>query len=191
MVFARTSKAAARLGEQIRNRTVKKTYYAVLRGDVPESSGRLVNTVIKDKGANMVKVLPAEDQNAGNVAVLDFIKRECLEGHTLVEIDLITGRPHQIRAQFAYRGYPVLGDRKYGRPAPNDSRFSNPAPSCFIAGGSDLRENEIKWPALWAYKIEFDHPVSKERMSLVANAPEYPPWDRFALTRRNQGNLLR
>ena len=174
MVFGRTSKAASRLSEQIRNRTFKKTYYAVLRGELPEDSGLLRNIIIKDHRVNTVKTLPYEDLRGGKgsnvnggggasvnedvgVAELEFRKVDVVDNMTLVIINLVTGRPHQIRAQFSYHGYPVLGDRKY----------------------KGYARTDISGPALWAHRIEFNHPVTKGIMTIKADMPDRYPWTLF------------
>jgi len=129
MVFARTSKAAGRLSEQIRNRTVKKTYLAVLNGVPDAMSGHLEHRIKKDRNVNLVRVSEAGDidkinkeyasleymvitsvTDTGNASLNDGAR----EAFSLVRTILHTGRPHQIRAQFAYIGHPIVGDRKYG-----------------------------------------------------------------------------
>ncbi|MCL2164676.1 MAG: RluA family pseudouridine synthase [Oscillospiraceae bacterium] len=172
MAFARTSKAAARLSEQIRDHIFKKTYYAVLTGDLPEPSGKLRNIIIKEKWNNTVRVLPqAEEWDVKNSATLEFRRIEVKQGVTLAEINLVTGKPHQIRAQFAYHGFPVIGDRKY-----KSNLLGNINDRDRMAGS---RFNDVKWPALWAWKIEFHHPVNKEMMCLTAGMPDYYPWTLF------------
>jgi 23S rRNA-/tRNA-specific pseudouridylate synthase len=216
MVFARTSKAAARLSEQIRIRSFRKTYNAVLIGELQESSGRLVNIIVKNNRSNMVEVLP--DDNSGGSgagwAALDYNRIGSADGLTLVSIGLITGRPHQIRAQFAYHGYPVIGDRKYGvyargkagadtgariaskSGADTGARLasesgvelgSEPGSGAWYAQGTKpgsvswhtFGAVAVKWPALWARSLEFDHPITGKRIRFNAGIPKHFPWDIF------------
>ena len=217
MVFAKTSKAAARLCAQIRNHTFVKTYSAVLAGDLPETSGILRDIIVKDRQSNIVRVLPADNNENRNTAVLKYRKINCREGMSLVEVNLVTGKPHQIRAQFANIGFPVIGDRKYksrrsvsagnnqdneragvhrgivgvqprkvgtyaGGAGRGSARRSGavaeePETQYATAGGETA---DVRSPALWAQKIGFDHPVSKERMTIEAGIPEYFPWKLFS-----------
>ena len=120
MAFARTSKAAGRLSSQLRSRSVDKTYYAVLHGLPAQAAGRLEHYIEKDALLNRVRVTGAERTDKG-LALLDYSVLGHIEPDAasdkalaLVRVELVTGRPHQIRAQFAYIGCPVIGDRKYG-----------------------------------------------------------------------------
>ncbi|NLZ61568.1 MAG: RluA family pseudouridine synthase [Acholeplasmataceae bacterium] len=158
MVFAKTSKAAARLSASIRNKEFKKTYLAVVEGELTSgSSGEFVDYLKKD--VNQMKALVTED--GGKLASLSY--RSIMVGNsigsasTLVEIDLHTGRFHQIRFQFASRGHPVLNDIKYG------ARM--------------LLEEDII--ALWAYKLAFVHPVSKDWLTFQVD-PKNPLFAAFS-----------
>jgi 23S rRNA pseudouridine1911/1915/1917 synthase len=113
MVFAKTSKAASRLSEQIRNRTFKKNYYAVVHGMPEKSFGTYEDYLYKDEETNTVSVV-TEESGKGKIARLDYEVLENWEGMSLVKINLHTGRSHQIRVQFANAGQPLFGDRKYG-----------------------------------------------------------------------------
>ena len=172
MAFARTSKAAGRLSEQIRERGVKKIYYAVLRGAPADSSGRLEHMIYKDRSANLVRVADITRPETGGdksapdsaYAALDYQTLANVDGKAdgsgemaLVRVGLITGRPHQIRAQFAYIGHPVIGDRKYG------------------AG----EWNKTAGPALWAASLEFSHPVNRSPVVVAATPPDEYPWNMF------------
>ena len=141
MVFAKTSKAAGRISEEIRNRTFKKTYLAKVHGILKNKEAALINYIEKNEKRNKVKVynnLP-EGGLAQRAELSYKVIREDPRAHTSeVEINLKTGRPHQIRAQFAHIGHPLLGDVKYGVP--------------------DERENI----ALTAKSISFLHPITKE-----------------------------
>ena len=155
MVFARTSKAASRLSEQIRSRKVTKIYRAVVQGRL-EGSGRLENYILKDTSSNTVTIYDKEVPGA-KIAVLDYKSIKALEDKTLVEIHLGTGRAHQIRAQFAHSGHPLLGDRRYG--------------------GTSLWTGDI---ALQAFRLEFDHPTKGERLCFEIPASDDEPWVCFA-----------
>ena len=109
MVFAKTSKCASRMSVQVRNRTFKKTYYAVVEGKV-ESKATLVDKLLKDTKNNIVKV----DKN-GKEAILDYELIEYKDDLSLVKINLKTGRSHQIRVQFSSRGHALYGDQKYNK----------------------------------------------------------------------------
>jgi len=156
MVFARTSKAAARLSSQMRSGGFKKTYMAVVIGKPESPKGSLKNFLIKDAKTNTVRTT---DKTAGGAkpAMLDYEVVEHTEGLSLVRINLLTGRPHQIRVQFSAIGHPLWGDQKYGRD------FNKP--------GQQL--------ALWAVEIAFDHPVTKERISFSSPLPVAEPWSIF------------
>ncbi len=153
MVFAKTSKAASRLAAQIRARTFKKTYLAWVHGCPHPESGRLEHCLKKESRSNTVRVVPSSD-SAGKPAALEYSVIERRRHAALVRIDLITGRPHQIRVQMASIGCPLLGDRKYGNP--------DECPD----------ECEI---ALWAHEIRFSHPTTRAPLSFTAPLP--PEWD--------------
>jgi len=108
VVLARTSKAAARLSEEIRSRRPRKGYWALVKGEVPER-GQWIDRLERDEYTSRVVVA-----QAGKEARLSYSRLKYERGISLVEIDLETGRHHQIRVQFANRGFPILGDRRYG-----------------------------------------------------------------------------
>ncbi len=155
MVFARTSKAASRLSEQIRSRKVEKLYRCVVNG-VLEGSGRLENYISKDEGKNIVTVSDTEKPGY-KASYLDYRAVASKDGLTLVEVKLGTGRSHQIRAQMAHNGYPLLGDQKYGQ-----------------------KDNRCKDIALESFKLSFEHPVKREFIAFEAPMPEGFPWKLFA-----------
>ena len=120
MVFAKTSKAASRLSAQIRERRFEKTYRAVVEGRPSPGSGRIEHIITKPAAGGRVRVSEAP-QNAMTQkgwAALEYrvLATNPAANKSLIEVKLITGRPHQIRAQFAHIGHPVSGDRKYGAP---------------------------------------------------------------------------
>lgn len=142
MVFARTSKAASRLSEQVRNKTFKKKYLAVVDGKIENNIGTLEDYLYKDERNNITKVVDNNKKNAKyaklDYEVLDYDgKREL----SLVKINLHTGRHHQIRVQFANFNHSLYGDQKYGKRGKN---------------------RQIR---LWAYELEIQHPVKKEMMT--------------------------
>ena len=151
MVFARTSKAASRLSEQIRTRRVEKLYRAVVQGRL-EGTGSLENYILKDPSANKVTVYDREVPGAKH-AVLEYRSVMASDDRSLIEIRLGTGRAHQIRAQFANAGHPLLGDRRYGNTV--------------------LRDGDI---CLQSFKLAFDHPTKGERMSFEIPSPDCEPW---------------
>ena len=137
MVFAKTSKAASRLSEEVRNHTLKKTYLAVVHGILEKSDGVFSNYLKKIGNGNTIVTTKNDGKYSElHYKVLSYNKKD---KQTLVEINLITGRHHQIRVQFASRGYPLCGDQRYGK------------------------EDKTQI-ALYAYKLEFIHPVTKENM---------------------------
>ena len=149
MVFARTSKAASRLSEQVRSKTLKKTYVAVVDGKIENKEGILEDYLYKDERNNISKVVNKEKKNAKlaklEYKVLDYIEKTNL---TRVKINLFTGRHHQIRVQFANFGHSLFGDQKYGT----------------RGKGKQIR--------LWACKLELEHPVTKEIM-VFESEPEW------------------
>ena len=155
MVFARTSKAASRLSEQIRTRRVEKIYRCVVNG-VLEGEGRLENFISKDESSNTVTVSDVEKPGF-KASYLDYRALASKDGMTLAEVKLGTGRSHQIRAQMAHAGHPLIGDQKYGK-----------------------KDNRTKDIALEAYKLSFEHPVKREFITFEAPVPDTFPWSLFA-----------
>ncbi|AGC69357.1 ribosomal large subunit pseudouridine synthase C [Thermoclostridium stercorarium subsp. stercorarium DSM 8532] len=160
MVFARTSKAASRLSEQIRSRKMQKTYLVVTEGSFETESGTLHNYLIKNRNENRVSVVPEGTPNSYE-AVLHFDVIDRFDGMTLLKINLITGRPHQIRVQLSHNGHPVIGDAKYGK-----------------TGKNGFTDNL----ALWSYQLSFKHPVKDEILSFTSLPPTCYPWTLFKLS---------
>ena len=152
MVFAKTSKAASRLNEQILKHEFVKKYYAVVKGIVPKT-GNLKNYLYKDE--QEVKSYVVNEKN-GKLAELSYQRINEVNGNSLVDVSLKTGRHHQIRVQFASRGYPLCGDQRYGK--------------------SD--KTQI---ALCAYKLEFIHPTTKQLMKFEIEKPLDTYWTDFTL----------
>ena len=160
MVFAKTSKAASRLSEQVRSREIEKIYLAVTEGSFGSRSGTYKNFMLKDRNRNKAAIVP-EGIPKSYEAVLQYDVIEERNNMTLVRINLKTGRSHQIRAQLSYNGHPIVGDVKYGR-----------------AKQSGFTDNL----ALWSYQLSFRHPVKDETMSFTSAPPGCYPWVLFSLT---------
>ena len=156
MVFAKTSKAASRLSDQVRTKTFKKTYRAVIHGDMNKKEDTLKDYLYKNKKTNMVSVVNRDHKEAKN-AELSYKTLDRKDGFSLVEIDLKTGRPHQIRVQFASRKHPLFGDQRYGQ---NVNKV-----------GQQI--------ALWSYKLEIIHTTTKEKMEFTCEPPKEYPWNLF------------
>jgi 23S rRNA pseudouridine1911/1915/1917 synthase len=150
VLFAKTSKGASRISEQIRNREFNKTYYAVISGHMDPPSGKLVDKITKNEG-NRVATLSDEGEEA--ILHYETIKRG--EINSLIKINLITGRFHQIRIQMASRGYPIIGDKKYG-------------------SGISLNDSQI---ALCAVAIEFKKATEDELVRVTIDYPK--EWDKL------------
>lgn len=152
MVFAKTSKCASRLSEQIRLNKFNKVYYAVCMNDI-DSEGKLVDYLLKDTKNNIVRV----DSN-GKKCVLYYKKLMYKEKMSLVEIKLETGRSHQIRVQMSNHGNPLYGDQKYNKTA---------------KVGEQL--------ALFAKKIEFFHPITNKLLTFELELPNRVPYNIFRI----------
>lgn len=151
MVFAKTSKAASRLNEQIRENKIEKKYYCVVSGILKNKSDILKDYLLKDSKMNKVVV-----NKKGKYAELDYKVLAEKENLSLIEVNLHTGRSHQIRVQFSSRNYPLFGDQKYNKKA--------------IVG------EQI---ALYSFSLSFKHPVSKEVMTFSLDKPNRYPFDLF------------
>ena len=149
MVLARTSKAASRLTQQFRERSVVKEYVAVVEGR-PEKSGLLTDFLIKED--RRVRIA-SPDEAGARQAELDLKPGVSTSGLTAVTVRLHTGRPHQIRVQLATRGTPIVGDFRYGA----------------------RRELDGKNLALHAFRLSFTHPIGRERVEFMAPVPDNWP----------------
>ena len=147
MVFAKTSKAASRLSEQVRNKEFKKEYLVIVDGKLESSEGTFEDYLVKNEKTNTSKVTDSKNKNAKQ-AILDYevLKYNEEIDLSLVRVKLHTGRHHQIRVQFASRNHSVYGDQKYGT------------------------RGRGKQLCLWAYKLSFLHPVTKEKLEFT----DYP-----------------
>lgn len=155
MVFARTSKAASRLSEAIRINDFSKKYLAVVEGKLQEKSGVLEDYLYKNEALNKSLVVSKEKKGAKLARLSYEVVEEC-EDMSLVKINLETGRHHQIRVQFSHAGHPLIGDQKYGKSAP----------------GVQI--------ALWAYELEFKHPVKEEVMKFTCMPAKVGVWKDFS-----------
>lgn len=154
MVFAKTSKAASRLSESVRTNEMHKTYLAVVNGYLED--GTFEDYLYKDETLNTTKVVNKEKHGA-KFARLSYKVLGEKDNLSLVEIALETGRHHQIRVQFASRGHSLYGDQKYGK-GPKNTQI-----------------------ALWAYKLEFKHPVKDEVMTFECRPKPIGIWGAFIL----------
>lgn len=148
VLFARTSKGASRLSEQFRVRSVEKVYQAIVEGNVSPIEGVLQDRLVKDRSRNVVTVVDDEDDD-GQDCVLAYRRLKKVGRLTLVEIRPQTGRSHQIRVQLSNHGWPIAGDKKYGSRIHLDG---------FIG--------------LHASSLTFQHPTSKETMTVSAEPPQ-------------------
>ena len=155
MVFAKNSKAAERLSKQIVDGEMTKTYLTTVVGTPKQRKDTLVNYLKKNSLTNTVYVATFGDHDAKR-AELSYEVLDSDERLSLVKVQLGTGRSHQIRVQMSAINCPVYGDARYG--------------------GNIVRGQNL---ALWAYKLELTHPVTKERMVFVAYPPDSKPWKRF------------
>ena len=156
MVFARTSKAASRLSEQIRTDSMQKTYLAVLDGIPADKQAVLTDYLQKDRKINRSFI---SDATHGKKSVLKYSVLEECSGMALVRVDLQTGRSHQIRVQFSSRGLPLVNDQRY-HPHPGHGQI-----------------------ALYAVELSFIHPVTKARITIKAGTPKTWPWKEFEVLR--------
>jgi len=154
MVFARTSKAAARLAKLMKDGEFEKTYLAVAECGNLKDEGVLKGYLAKNRSTNNSAVVDASFPGA-KYAELSYRILEKKSGYGLIEIDLVTGRPHQIRVQMAYEGAPLAGDYRYGG-------------------------EKMEKLCLWSYRLGFVHPVKKEKMEFCCAPPDEGMWRMFS-----------
>ena len=142
MVFAKTSKAASRLSNQVREKIFKKKYLAVVDGKFETSNGILEDYLYKEERNNISKVVNKDKKNS-KIAKLEYevLTYNQVKDLSLVKIDLYTGRHHQIRVQLAHAGHSIFGDQKYGT------------------------RGKGKQIALWAYELTIQHPITKQELT--------------------------
>jgi 23S rRNA pseudouridine1911/1915/1917 synthase len=157
VLFARTSKALTRFNQMFQDKTIKKTYWAVVKEKPPKETDTLTHFLVRDN--NKIKTYASEKEISNSKkAILTYKIIDKSDNFYLLEIDLQTGRHHQIRSQLAKIGCPIKGDLKYGFP----------------------RSNEDGGICLHARKIEFEHPVTHEQIKIIANLPENNLWSFFS-----------
>lgn len=155
VIFAKTSKALERLNKMLREKQIRKTYWAVVKGHLNKEQDSLVNFLKKNPKNNKSKAFDKEISGSKK-AILHYTVIQKLDRYSLLEIDLETGRHHQIRCQLSNINHPIKGDLKYGFP----------------------RSNKNASIHLHARQIEFIHPVSKETIKVIAPTPKNDPiWD--------------
>ncbi len=165
VVFAKTSKALSRMNKMFQERSVRKTYWAISRNLPPKEQDTLVNYLVSRERNNKTYVSEPSAPNAQR-AVLDYRFLAKTGYYCLLEVELHTGRKHQIRAQLSAMGCPIRGDLKYG------DRRSNPD------GGISLQ----------SHRLCFEHPVSKEIIDLVAPVPNDNLWRALAEAYETNGD---
>lgn len=159
MVFARNSKSADRLTKQIQNGEFDKVYYAVVDGRIKVKTEKLVNYLKKDEQNNIVKICPPLE-NGAKKAELIYNTLDINENKSFLSVKILTGRSHQIRVQLSNIGFPIVGDMKYNKNASKG----------FLA--------------LWAGRLEFNHPVTKKRMIFISSPDETLfPWNQFNISK--------
>ncbi len=154
ILFAKTSKAASRLSDQMRKFEINRTYLAVTRGMMDKSEQQLIHYLLKDRKRNQVSAVNHDSKGAKR-AVLNYKVLEKKDNLSLIKISLQTGRSHQIRVQLKETGYPLYGDQKYGAKV-------------------NKKGQQI---ALWSFEIAFSHPVKNEMVVVKSNPPKQVyPW---------------
>jgi RluA family pseudouridine synthase len=161
LLLARHVRAARRLAEQFEGRMVRKTYWAVVEGRVLPDAGTWSDYLRKTPGEAKVELAP-ENHPDGKSAILHYRVLAANDDRSWLEIELETGRTHQIRVQAASRGHPILGDLLYGAATPF---------------GPETDDERQRWIALHARFIAFKHPMTREAVSVTA--PLLSPWSGF------------
>ena len=156
ILFAKTSKALDRINRMFKEREMHKTYWAVVRNRPAKTEGNLVHWLIKNPQKNITKAYDEEVEGSMR-AELNYKVIGELGGYYLIEVDPITGRPHQIRVQLSTLNCPIVGDNKYGYP----------------------RGSLKKTICLHALRLKFIHPVKKEPVEIYAKLPVDGFWERF------------
>ena len=153
MVFAKTSKAANRLTKSIKNKEIKKIYYAVVTGHTNKKD-KYIDYIKKNKKNNTSYITTKEE---GKEAILEYETINYYKNLSLVKINLITGRSHQIRVQFSHHNHPLIGDKRY-----------------------NLEEKKANTDiALFAKTLEFNHPTTKEKLIFNLELPNRYPFNLF------------
>lgn len=156
VLFAKTSKSLARINEYFKQKTIQKSYLALVHGTLDLQNHRMVNWLMKDAAKNKTRVYDTEKNNS-QIASMVVSSINTIAGFTKVKINLETGRHHQIRAQLAHLGHTIVGDSKYGSQV-----------SC--------------GPAIYLHSAQlmFEHPVTKSNIEIIAPCPDLKFWNQFA-----------
>ncbi len=167
ILFTRNSKAAARMAEQFEKRQVRKIYWAIVEGNLAQGEGEMHDWLLKLPEQSRAEIVEPGTQGARecrlSYRVLAQSESELLGPHSLVEIEPHTGRMHQIRVQFAHRGWPIIGDEQYG--STRNLRELLPQPVVADSRGLPI--------ALHARSLTFQHPVRYDSIAVVAPLPVY------------------
>lgn len=156
IVYAKTSKAAGRLSDQLRRRVIERKYLGVVRGSVKKNEARLENYLLKDNRKNKVTIVGKNKEKSKN-AILNYKKLAHKNNMSLLKVKLETGRSHQIRVQLSGIGHPLYGDQKYG-----------------------AEVNKVgEQIALWSHKLIFKHPTKDEMIEITSYPPKMEPWEKF------------
>ena len=147
IIIAKNDKAHLELTNMFQNKEIKKTYLAILKGKLNKKKGRIVTQIGRDRN-DRKKMAVLDSLTQGKNAITNFRVIDQNERFSLVKVDIETGRTHQIRVHMKYMGYPILGDAVYGR--------------------VDSEKRQM----LHAYKLEFLHPITKEKMEIIAELPD-------------------
>lgn len=148
IIVAKNDKAHTKLTEMFKNKEVKKTYLAIVKGKVSKETGRIETNIGRDE-KDRKKMSVSRDEKKGKLAITTYKVIDSNERYSLLDVNIETGRTHQIRVHMKHIGYPILGDIVYGRP-----------------------DNKIMRQMLHAYKLEFKHPITSEEMVLEAQLPK-------------------
>ena len=158
ILFAKTSKAASRISNEIRLNRLERKYYAIVRGIPRSKKGILTDYLLKNKKTNISSVVNSKTKNAKKAKLeYEVLQENEKENLSLLAIKLHTGRSHQIRVQLSHMGYPIFGDQKYGQ------NVNKP--------GEQI--------ALWAYELAVKHPTKDEIITVSCNPPQEHPWLMF------------
>lgn len=151
MVLTRNASSASELSRQVREGSFAKEYLAVIHGNPSQPAGTLTDLLMRDKQARMTRVVSQPDKGVQE-AILHYQVLSQTDGLSRVQIQLVTGRTHQIRVQFSSRGMPLVGERKYA----------------VLEDGCEI--------ALWSYRLAFHHPATGQAMEFTAQPPNTYPW---------------